>query len=349
MKLNKLALLVIAILFGYNVNSQCNSNISICTPGTAGPFNFTNITGPPTDYANTSCGVGIGPISNNTAFIVLNITSSGPLNLLIDGNTTTGYLDVVVFNIPPGTPPCTAVMDANNEIGCNYADWDDGCVEFGTSFGCSSSVPAPNVNAGDQIMIIVNDYSGLNSSFTMDLGPTGAQTGPPNPTITPVGTTSCNDAPFQLTAVSAGGTWSGPGVTATGMFDPAAAGVGNHTINYNVGNAPCNAASSTTINVTCNCSFTFINANVSACDALTGTYSTSGQVDFTNPPATGQLVIEDCNGNQDVYNAPFSGTGSQNYTIIGQNPDGNALYFSPTSLHKYLVRLTITPFSLTLF
>jgi len=53
-------------------------------------------------------------------------------------------------------------------------------------------------------------------------------------TITQAGPFCTTDAPITLTAVDAGGTWSGPGITNTinGSFDPAAAGAGTHTIVY---------------------------------------------------------------------------------------------------------------------
>jgi gliding motility-associated-like protein len=41
-----------------------------------------------------------------------------------------------------------------------------------------------------------------------------------------------SDAPFTLTTATAGGTWSGPGVSATGVFSPTVAGIGVHTITY---------------------------------------------------------------------------------------------------------------------
>lgn len=41
-----------------------------------------------------------------------------------------------------------------------------------------------------------------------------------------------NDAPVTLTPASAGGTWSGTGVNASGVFDPATAGPGTHIITY---------------------------------------------------------------------------------------------------------------------
>ena len=55
-----------------------------------------------------------------------------------------------------------------------------------------------------------------------------------NPTINPVAPV-CNYAPaFNLSAVTMGGNWSGPGITnsATGLFDPSVAGGGSHIITY---------------------------------------------------------------------------------------------------------------------
>lgn len=274
-----ITLLLSFFIFDFNsVSAQCNTNTSICTPGTAGPFNFVN-PGP----GVSSCLDWIGP---NTGYIILHITTSGPLNMLIDGNSSSGFLDVAVFNIPNGQSPCTAIQNSNNEIGCNYASAASGCNQFGTSFPCSSSVPAPMVTAGQEIMIVVENWSGSSSSFTMQLGPPpGAQTGPPNPAITPAGPFCVTSGSTQLIAADMGGTWSGPGVSASGMFNPASAGVGTHTINYSVGVAPCNAASSTTITV--NSATVTPPANQTICSGGSATLTASGASTYTWSPATG--------------------------------------------------------------
>jgi PKD repeat protein len=54
---------------------------------------------------------------------------------------------------------------------------------------------------------------------------------PPDATITPVDTLCVQSSPVTLQANNPGGTWSGDGVTGN-IFDPAVAGVGNHTIHY---------------------------------------------------------------------------------------------------------------------
>lgn len=246
MIVKRFILIVTLLTFAFGSHEQCNTNVSICTPGTAGPFNFI----PSSGAVSTCLDFWNGTAAPNYVYIILHITASGPLNMLIDANTNSGFLDVAVFNIPAGVAPCTAIQNSANQIGCNYASAASGCNQFGTYFPCTSSVPAPNVTAGQELMIVVEDWSNLQTNITLDLGPPpGAQTGPPNPAITPVGPFCTTSAPVQLTAVDMGGTWSGPGTSASGTFNPATAGIGTFTINYSVGVAPCNSASSTTITV----------------------------------------------------------------------------------------------------
>ncbi|MEN9302078.1 MAG: hypothetical protein RL264_507 [Bacteroidota bacterium] len=63
-------------------------------------------------------------------------------------------------------------------------------------------------------------------------------------TICPVQNLCSTDAPVTLTAATPGGTWSGPGMSANGTFNPATAGPGNHTITYTL---PCGSGTVTII------------------------------------------------------------------------------------------------------
>ncbi|MCC6700729.1 MAG: gliding motility-associated C-terminal domain-containing protein [Fluviicola sp.] len=327
MKTNKILILFFILLIQpLFVSGQCNTNTSICTPGTAGPFNFVT---PGT--AVSTCLDWIGP---NTGYIILHITSSGPLNMLIDGNSASGFLDVAVFNIPPGQSPCTAITNTANQIGCNYASASSGCNQFGTTFPCASSVPAPNVTAGQEIMIIVENWSGSSSNFTMQLGPPpGAQTGPPNPAITPVGPFCTTSPSVQLIAADMGGTWSGPGVSSTGLFNPATAGLGTHTINYTIGVAPCNAASSTTITVN-NASISVSSPNTNICSGSSTTLNAAGASSYTWSPAgslsasTGASVTASptTTTTYSVTGTTAGCTNTQNITItVKPNPTVNAV------------------------
>jgi len=70
----------------------------------------------------------------------------------------------------------------------------------------------------------------------------------PDASITAAGPFCITDGSTSLTAATSGGTWSGNGVSAGGVFDPATAGVGIHTIYYTI-SGPCGAIDSTTIEV----------------------------------------------------------------------------------------------------
>ena len=281
-------LILLALLPGL-ASAQCNVAASLCQSGQSQPFNFIPTTGAYAGNSFVNAGCNTGAAGNHAyGFITLYITQSGPLNLLINGNSNVGFVDVAIFNIPQGVAPCTAILNPANILGCNYASNSGGCVQFGNAFGCNSPVPAPNVVAGQQIMIIAQNWSVPGSNnFTLQLGPPpGAQSGPPNPTINPSGPFCVSSAPVQLTAVNQGGNWSGPGVSPTGTFNPAAAGPGTHTINYSIGVNPCNASSSTTITVNAPGSLS-VTPSTSICAGGSTTLTATGAATYSWSPATG--------------------------------------------------------------
>ena len=69
------------------------------------------------------------------------------------------------------------------------------------------------------------------------------------------------DAQFSLTAATPGGIWSGPGISAAGVFNPSVAGVGNQTITYTL---PCGSESVTLV--------------VSPCQGLTACIEPNGSI-----------------------------------------------------------------------
>lgn len=240
----------------------CNVQASVCEPGQTQPFAFFPSfggAGAGNDFAAGTCATGQGG-NHDYGYIVLNITQGGPLNLFVNGSSTTGFIDVIVFDVT-GQNPCDAVMDASNEIGCNFAFNSSGCVQFGTEFTCPSDVPAPNVQVGDQIMVIVQDWSTQSTSFTLELAPTGAQAGGFDATIDPVNNLEVTDPPAQITAVNNGGSWSascGPCIDEnTGEFDPSIAGDGEHEIYYSIGVPPCDDQDTTIIIVGVPCDLDF--------------------------------------------------------------------------------------------
>ncbi len=181
-----------------------------------------------------------------------------------------------------------------------------------------SNVTAANAGV---YTVTVNDGTGTcSSTITVVINPNQ------DPTITPAGPFCSNGPVVSLVAASTGGTWSascGACINATtGAFNPAMAGVGNHTITYTIAGA-CGGTDTEVISVIdCNCIIDNMQINVDVCNPSTGSYSTTGSLTFVNPPATGQLIIQDCNGIQQTFNAPFSSP--VNFTLNGQTPNGAA-------------------------
>ncbi|MGC9331275.1 MAG: PKD domain-containing protein, partial [Bacteroidales bacterium] len=70
----------------------------------------------------------------------------------------------------------------------------------------------------------------------------------PDISIDPVSNLCIGDSPITLSATPAGGTWSGPGTTGD-QFDPSSAGIGTHTIYYEVNDGACSAIDNIQITV----------------------------------------------------------------------------------------------------
>jgi len=308
----------------------CNIQASICDASeVSDPFCF-SITGTAFangTFANAGCSTGMGG-NHSYGFITLYINSSGVLNILINANTNNGFIDVAIFNIPEGVAPCTAVLNGANAIGCNYASQSGGCVQFGGTFPCGSSVPAPVVNAGDVIMIIAQNWSAGsgNTNFTLELSQNAGSAGAglPDATIDITSKRLClNDPPTQLTAVNNGGKWSGvPGLDSTGIINPLIAGVGNHTVQYTIGTGLCQASDTDIITIG---SVKISDTIMEACVAG-GTYTFSGTVDILVPPDLGDLIVINCKGDTLILDsAPFAQS-SYPFSFSGLEADGMPCY-----------------------
>lgn len=314
----QLVLLFIVAVSSQQLNAQsgCNIQASICQPGVSQSFPFSSIAnGPPFDYINPNgCGTGEYGNDHGFGFVLLNITSSGPLNLQIMGNIPTGHLDFVVYNIPPGIDPCVAVLDSNNQIACNYSTQSVGCTQFGSACtGCPSIVAAPYVYSGQQIMIIAHDYDDVLTSFTLELCTGGAGTGAFDATINPPPTLTDTSSVFTMSAATGGGTWSascGNCINAnTGVFDPVEAGVGTYNIVYNVGNSPCQGTDTVQVVVEPHCQLT-INQGNDICEFSQNSYISANtlgiypvQYVWTNYPAGDTLRIITADSTSSYYNS----------------------------------------------
>ncbi len=82
-------------------------------------------------------------------------------------------------------------------------------------------------------------------------------------------------------------------------------------------------SATTNCDIVINCSLLAITATSTSCNAATNTYSVSGNIEFTNPPATGTLTVTDLTAFPNVtqtFSAPFNSP--QPYTLAGITCDG---------------------------
>ena len=95
----------------------------------------------------------------------------------------------------------------------------------------------------------------------------------------------------------------------------------------NFSNTPCNVSftdvggtATTDCSIVNPCSINSISATPTSCIGNTTLFNISGVINFTNPPTTGQLVVQNCSGDQVTFNPPFNSP--LNYQINGINGDG---------------------------
>ncbi|MBK7130673.1 MAG: M4 family metallopeptidase [Crocinitomicaceae bacterium] len=168
---------------------------------------------------------------------------AGDRTIQLRDNTGTVIQELVV-NIPNGTSNVTLNFDI--PVGTN--------LQLGTLAGSSPSLYRNN--AGASYPYTLPGYISITSSsaggayyyffynWEIEEYPCTSLRAPVTATVTPnadatitnPGALCTTDAPITLNGADAGGTWSGTGVSGS-TFDPAAAGIGSHTITYTIAGA----------------------------------------------------------------------------------------------------------------
>ncbi|MBM3436437.1 MAG: T9SS type A sorting domain-containing protein [Bacteroidetes bacterium] len=161
-------------------------------------------------------------------------------------------------------------------------------------------------------------------------------------TLLPFNNVSINTPPFQLTGgAPAGGTYSGPGVTG-GIFDPAAAGLGTHTITYTYTDLNmCTNSAENTITVTLTTGVTDISGGTGVSvypNPSNGMITVSLTSDHNQP-----LGIKVYNAlNQVVYSAEeLYQSGKKNFDFDLGNLQGGIYYLHVTGTEHNLVKKII--------
>ena len=179
----------------------------------------------------------------------------------IDNTTTTTYtftpdlgqcastntLTVAVNPIPVVDPIANQnVCNGDPILASNFTssptgsllDWTNSNTGIGLATSGSGNTPAFNAinGTGSSISGTVSVIPTLNGCVGNALAFSITVNDQLNATITPVGPFCESNTSIILTAVDAGGTWTGNGITnsTNGTFDPFSAGVGTHIITYTI-------------------------------------------------------------------------------------------------------------------
>lgn len=169
-----------------------------------------NYSGAPMSYIHLSHG---GPA--NEYMFMDNISIKKSTNALVVAPAATpaaacvGNSVLHTANASGGTAPYTY-------------NWSPGGITT-SSFTTTYSTPGMN-----NYTLVVTDANGCTANGSL------AVNVQPNLTISPVPPLSVceNSASFTCTGSPAGGTWSGPGISSGGLFNPATAGAGVHVLTY---------------------------------------------------------------------------------------------------------------------
>lgn len=219
----------------------CGGPVPISVNGvTAGDYNWS--WSPTTGLSSSTGPTVIATPGTTTTYTV----SGTPISSCVAPASFTFVVEVtpsagnnpVITAVPPicvTNPPITLTVDSaggtwsgSGITNSTTGTFDPAAAGVGT-YMITYTTPG-SCNATDTMMISVNNG--------------------PDPTITQPPSVCVGAASFNLSAVTTGGTWTGPGITSgsSGTFDPATAGVGPQVITYTISGV-CSAVDTVTIDV----------------------------------------------------------------------------------------------------
>ena len=229
--------------------------------------------------------------------------------------TVQAVSDATINNINPNNELC------ENDAAVQITTLQAGGTFSGTGVSLSGLFTPANASIGNNT--ITYTISGnCPDSQTMDISVfTNADATITDPIANYPGNLFClDDSPEQLITADLGGVWSGPGISATGVFDPAVAGVGLHVINYDIAGL-CGDADAINITVEDNSDATINNANANNefCEDDAGVQLTTLQAGGT---FTGTGVSS---SGWFTPSTATSGVNTITYSIGGNCPDSQTL------------------------
>lgn len=183
---------------------------------------------PSTGLSDSTGSAVIANPSVTTTYVV----SGTPLNACV---APVSFTFVVEVTPGGGAPPIINTVPplCLSSSPINLTADSTGGIWSGTGITNSSTGAFSPAVSGVGSFMITYTNSGL--CFATDTIMVTVNTGP-DPTISVPPIVCVGDVPYNLTAASTGGVWSGTGITDTinGTFDPAVAGVGTQIITYSI-------------------------------------------------------------------------------------------------------------------
>ncbi|HNQ67442.1 MAG TPA: gliding motility-associated C-terminal domain-containing protein [Bacteroidales bacterium] len=259
----------------------CETNIpvTLTAASSGGTWSGTGITNPATGEFTPT-----GAVGDN--IITYNVTNGA----CSDSDTETIHVDATVdATITAAGPFCESASAVTLTAASAGGTWSgDGITNPATGeFTPGSAAIGDNVITYDIVNGACSDSDTETIHVDSDV----------DATITPAGPLCETASAVTLTAASAGGTWSGNGITnpATGEFTPGSAAIGDNVITYDIINGACSDSDTETIHVDSDVDATITAAGpfCETASAVTltaasagGTWSGTG---ITNP-ATGEFT-----------------------------------------------------------
>jgi hypothetical protein len=249
----------------------------------------------PRANTNTSGEWDCNSVVDNSVWFTFTTTNPvQPINFSInsncidkpnDGNSSYpdgGSLQFEVFKRADGRSDCAPRTSINQN-----GTWSSvGCTGVGPGgpVGGSLSIPAVSLAPNTQYYVVVDNFPGCACDFDFTItGNQGAAAG--------LDQNLClNAAAFSLPGFTptSGGTWSGPGVTSAGNFNPASAGIGSHSLFYTFGSCTdvkIVNVTAPTVNVSPD-----VNLCAGQCATLLGN-ATQPQTTISNPSFSNTLLL----------------------------------------------------------
>ncbi|MEX1001441.1 MAG: gliding motility-associated C-terminal domain-containing protein [Crocinitomicaceae bacterium] len=214
------------------VCSSCDATITAAGPVCINDPSF-NLTA--TDPGGTWSGNGIVDANNGT--FDPSVAGIGSHQIIYDltcGDADTINLVVSAMDDASFSYPTTTFCTTDTDPTPTVSGLSGGSFSIDNSGVINASTGVIDLSASGvgQFDIVYTTSGSCPNSDTVTIDILNSS----DATITPAGPFCANDAAVVLSSATAGGTWSGTGITntSTGAFDPAVAGSGNHQVIYTI-------------------------------------------------------------------------------------------------------------------